>query len=119
MLPKIITKRLQAIKYGDLVFFRDSRGRNLNARGYVDIHFSAKELYINYLEVAPGLERQGYGREIYEWVENYAQKKGTIWIFLTTYGSATEFWEKMGFKQNEHLKKGNMVKVLKRETSCS
>jgi GNAT superfamily N-acetyltransferase len=40
----------------------------------------------------------GYGREMYEWMERYAWRRGMKQIILSPYDSAVGFWMKMGFK---------------------
>jgi GNAT superfamily N-acetyltransferase len=67
--------------------------------GYVDFMTLAyeKEFHIDYFEVHTLYQRQGYGREIYLWIENYAKRKGMHTMYLTPYNSAIRFWIKMGF----------------------
>ena len=56
-----------------------------------------KEFYIDYFEVHDIYRGQGYGSEIFNWIEAYAKRKGMRTIFLTPYQSAVNFWVKMGF----------------------
>ena len=56
-----------------------------------------KEFHIDYFEVHTLYQRQGYGREIYHWIENYAQRKGMRTMYLTPNKSAIRFWIRMGF----------------------
>ena len=79
--------------------------------GLVEVAFGTNVSHIDHFKVADDLQGKGYGREMYQWLENYARERGVIQVILHVYQPTTGFWEKMGFKP-DGLKKGNMVKVL-------
>ncbi len=92
------TRRLQPIRYREGIVFRDL-GESFDEVGHVCLTaFSAyKEMYIEYFEVDAAFRGLGYGREMYEWVEAYARRRGIHQIMLTPYDTAVSFWSRMGF----------------------
>jgi GNAT superfamily N-acetyltransferase len=93
------TRRLQPLRYREGVLFRDV-DTSADEVGHVCLTaFPAdRELYIDYFEVAAAFRGQGYGREMYQWVEGYARRRGMRQILLTPYDSALPFWLRMGFR---------------------
>jgi GNAT superfamily N-acetyltransferase len=81
--------------------------------GYVDFMTldHEKEFHIDYFEVHTLYQKQGYGREIYHWIENYAKHKGIRTIYLTPYKSAVRFWIKLGFLPISH-DSDEMIKTI-------
>jgi GNAT superfamily N-acetyltransferase len=95
---QIGSSRLRPIRLDNTIIFIESNIIK-DEVGYVDFiqldH--EKEFHIDYFEVHTRYQRQGYGREIYHWIENYAKRKGMHTMYLTLYKSAIRFWIKMGF----------------------
>ena len=79
--------------------------------GFLELVLNTNALQLDHFKVADDLQGKGYGREMYQWLENYARERAVIRITLHSYTLATGFWEKMGFKPDT-LKTGDMVKVL-------
>jgi len=106
------TVRLQPIKRDDRIVFVD-RERCYSLRGYVRFtaYRDGGELYIDYFEVWEPFRGVGYGREMWDWVEEYARRRGMKRIILTPYNSAVGFWRKMGFRSLSR-QAYEMVKVL-------
>ncbi len=103
--------RLHPVRIDNTIVFMDNT-LHKDEVGYVDFTSLAgvKEFHIDYFEVHEMYRRQGYGREIFMWIENYAKHKGMQTIYLTPYESAIKFWIKMGFfpasnKSDEMIKK--------------
>lgn len=93
------TLRLQPLRYAYGIVFRE-RGTIWDEVGRVCLNFfpKEKEAYIEYFEVDECFRGMGYGREMYEWVEEYAKRRGMEQITLNPHDSAVGFWRKMGFK---------------------
>ena len=92
--------RLQPFRYAYGIVFRDL-SMSLEEVGHVCINAfpKAKELNIEYFEVDKRFRGMGYGREMYEWMEGYARRRGMKQIILSPKESAEGFWRKMGFKR--------------------
>ena len=93
------TVRLQPIRYRNGIVFRDL-DTSFDEMGHVCFTAFRRdgELYIEYFEVGEPFRGLGYGREMYEWVEKYARRRGLRQIILTPYDSAVSFWIRMGFR---------------------
>jgi GNAT superfamily N-acetyltransferase len=93
------TLRLQPFKCAYGIVFRDL-SMSFDEVGHVCFNAFPKdrELNIEYFEVDEGFRGMGYGREMYEWMERYAWRRGMKQIILSPYDSAVGFWMKMGFK---------------------
>jgi GNAT superfamily N-acetyltransferase len=76
---------------------------------YVDTR-RGREIFIYFFEVEHTFRGQGYGREMAEWVEDYAWRLGVRKLALVAYGSAIDFWMKMGFTLHTRF---DMAKVLR------
>ena len=107
------TRRLQPIRCREGIAFRDL-GASFDEVGHVCLTPvpAYKELYIEYFEVDAAFRGLGYGREIYEWVEAYARRRGMRQIILTPYDAAVSFWSRMGFSVFSK-EPYEMVKTLK------
>lgn len=105
--------RLHPIRFDNTIVFLECNVFN-DEIGYVDFMLLAheKEFHIDYFEVHSPYQRQGYGREIYDWIEHYAKRKGLQTINLTPYKSAVNFWMKMGFLPISH-DSDEMMKTIK------
>lgn len=87
----------------------------MRAVGYVRLNLrNKKELNIDFLEVYTPFRKKGYGREIYQWIESYAKRRGINKVTVISYEEAVGFWEKMGLKRGVWSKPGyqSMVKAL-------
>lgn len=95
---KTASRRLHPIRIDNTIIFIECNIIK-DEVGYVDfmVLVHEKELHIDYFEVHTLYQRQGYGREIFHWIEQYATRKGMRTIYLTPYKSAVRFWIKMGF----------------------
>lgn len=95
---KTLSTRLQPIRIDNTVVFIDCTTHKSEV-GYTDftILTEVKEFHIDYFEVHELFRKQGYGREMFMWMEHYAKRKGLQTIYLTPYKSAIRFWMKMGF----------------------
>jgi GNAT superfamily N-acetyltransferase len=106
------TLRLQPLRYEYGIVFRE-RSTIWDEVGRVCFNFfpKDKEAYIEYFEVDEAFRGMGYGREMYEWVEEYAKRRGMKQIKLNPRDSAVGFWRKMGFKW-PFMVRFNMTKAL-------
>lgn len=106
------TVRLQPIRYKEGIVFRDL-GMSFDEVGHVCLTAfpEYKELYIEYFEVKAAFRGLGYGREMYEWVEAYARRRGMRQIILAPYDDAVSFWRRMGFRMRPM--EAEMVKTLR------
>lgn len=110
-------RRLQAVEYkeyDDTIYF-EAKDDGTRTVGYVRFNFSGlRGLNIDFLEVYKPFRGKGYGREIYQWLEDYAKNRGIKKITAISYEEAVGFWEKMGLKRGLWSKPGyqNMVKAL-------
>lgn len=95
---KTPSTRLHPVRVDNTIVFIDCT-INKDEVGHVDFTIldDVKECYIDYFEVRETYRKQGYGREIFSWIEHYAKRKGMKTIYLTPYESAINFWRKMGF----------------------
>lgn len=107
------TLRLQPFRYAYGIVFRDE-SMSFDEVGHVCLTAfpEYKELNIEYFEVGEAFRGRGYGLEMYEWVEEYAKRRGMEQITLDPRDSAVGFWKKMGFKWPSMLR-FEMVKVLR------
>ena len=111
---KTPTLGLQPFRYAYGIVFRD-RGMIYDEVGHICINAFPKDrdLFIEYFEVDERFRVMGYGREMYEWVEGYARRRGMERIIIYPKESAEGFWEKMGFKWSSSMLKFDMVKALR------
>lgn len=107
------TLRLQPCRYEYGIVFKD-QSKSFDEVGTVCLKAfpEYKELNIEYFEVDKAFRGRGYGLEMYEWVEEYAKRRGMEQITLNPRDSAVGFWKKMGFKWPSMLG-FEMVKVLR------
>jgi GNAT superfamily N-acetyltransferase len=96
---KTPTLRLQPFRYAYGIVFRDM-SMSFEEVGHVCFNAFPKDrdLNIEYFEMDERFRGMGYGREMYEWMEGYAWRRGMEQIILSPHDSAVGFWRKMGFK---------------------
>lgn len=96
---KTLSTRLQPVRFDNTVVFIDCTAYKAEV-GYVDFTVlpEVKEFHIDYFEVHELYRKHGYGREMFDWIEAYARRKGMQTIYITPYESAIQFWTKMGFR---------------------
>ena len=113
---QLTTSRLQVVMYDNacayLFLFGDRSGNQFMPIGFLELVLDRNVLQIDHFKVADDLQGKGYGREMYQWLENYARENAVMRIALHVYKPATGFWKKMGFRSN-YIIKGDMVKDLK------
>jgi len=111
------SKRLEAVKYeqyNDTIYFKP-KANGTHLVGYLRFNLRNKEeLNIDFLEVYEPFRKNGYGREIYEWIESYAKERGIKKITVISLEDAIGFWMKMGLKIGVWSKPGylSMFKML-------
>ena len=100
---KTVSTRLQPVRLDNTLVFIDCTTHKAEV-GYIDFTgFSdVKEFHIDYFEVHELYRKQGYGREMFAWIEGYARRKGMQTIYITPYKSAIQFWTKMGFRPSTY-----------------
>jgi GNAT superfamily N-acetyltransferase len=104
------TRRLQPIRRGGDIEFLTHETRPSKV-GVISCDIDAQndeELFIEYFGVEKDFRGQGYGREMAEWVERYAWRRGMQQIALVAHDSAIAFWSKMGFTLHSRF---DMVKA--------
>jgi len=113
----IDSKRLHGVKieeFEDTIYFKSKREKG-SIIGYARLNTpKSDELNIDFFEVYKPLRKNGYGREIYRWLEDYARRRGIKMITVISLDEATGFWRKMGLKRGVWSKPGylSMFKVL-------
>jgi len=73
--------------YAELRLMNDSKAYNANS------------LYIENIVVKEPLRGRGYGRELYQKIERFAQNIGTDYIQIDSESDVIGFWHNMGFKE--------------------
>ena len=109
---KTVSTRLQPIRIDNTMVFIDCTTHKAEV-GYVDFTVlpDVNEFHIDYFEVHELYRKQGYGREIFGWIEDFARRKGMQTIYITPYKSVIRFWAKMGFKPTTY-ECDEMIKML-------
>ena len=109
---KTVSTRLQPVRFDNTVVFIDCTAHKAEV-GYVDFTVlpEVKEFHIDYFEVHEIFRKQGYGREMSAWIEDFARRKGMQTIYITPYKSAIQFWKKMGFRPTTY-ECDEMIKTL-------
>jgi ribosomal protein S18 acetylase RimI-like enzyme len=88
--------------YAKLLLMRDSRAYYKNT------------LYIEQIEIKKKLRGRGYGRKLYQKVENFARNLGIDFIQLDSEREAVGFWHKIGFKDLNIVYYQNKTAMLKK-----
>lgn len=71
-------------------------------------------LYIENLEVKPGLRGRGHGRALYRKAERFAENIGAEWIQIDSEAEAVGFWVEMGFTETGRLFYAGKTSMVKR-----
>lgn len=113
---KTVSTRLQPVRIDNTMVFINCTTHKAEV-GYVDFTVvpDFKEFHIDYFEVHELYRKQGYGREMFVWIENFARRKGIQTIYITPYKSAIQFWTKMGFRPATY-ECDEMIKTLSPHT---
>lgn len=77
-----------------------------------------KKINIDFLEVYKPFRGKGFGREIYDWTENYAKEKDIERVTVISLEEAIGFWKKMQFKRGDWSKPG-YLSMFKKLTDSS
>jgi ribosomal protein S18 acetylase RimI-like enzyme len=71
-------------------------------------------LYIEHIEIKQNLRNRGFGRVLYEKLEEFAINIGANWIQLDSEQDVVGFWKKMGFQEVNKINFKNKVCMVKK-----
>lgn len=72
-----------------------------NMVGFAQYSLNNDEIY--QMQVVPTIQRSGYGRELYEYIEEDFRKNGKKQIELYSVLNAVEFYKALGFKKKKKI----------------
>lgn len=78
--------------------------KNNNIVGFAQYSLPDAELY--QIQIDPNIQRKGYGKELYEYIEEDFKKNNISKVLLYSVPNAVKFYESFGFttrEQNEEL----------------
>ena len=72
-------------------------GKNTEKEEVGTGHMNLGKCHIMFLNISPGLQRQGYGTEILEEMERRALARGCDYLTVSTTSESDPFWQKKGY----------------------